>query len=338
MVSAVRSRPNHYETLGVTPAAGGDEIARAFAKEIGRPRAFGGVAEVSIAYATLRDPLKRRVYDSALGLGPEPDPPAAPRTATFIAASLRAPVNLQLRPETALAPSPKTELQHPPQLQAKPRLDPAPGGAGVARNAPDQRLADAEDGSIEWKRTAIALAGLIAAVGLFGAWAGWEAGNDMQSSEPDQAVKVALPPPSDVRPSVTAPAVPVRGLVQARVTRPKHRAAAAPPPERAPPTPAAAQPPPPEVAQSERNQPEESAAEPAAAETPPSASAAPANLPLSNRIIARTIERIGYACGKVASTSAVEGGGAFKVNCTSGNSYRASPVRGRFHFRRWGSH
>jgi hypothetical protein len=58
---------------------------------------------------------------------------------------------------------------------------------------------------------------------------------------------------------------------------------------------------------------------------------------LSNGFVARTIERIGYACGDVASTARVEGEapGVFKVTCTSGQSYRAAPVRGRYHFRRW---
>ena len=35
MVSSVRSRPNHYEVLGLSPAASQDEIAGAFAKAMG---------------------------------------------------------------------------------------------------------------------------------------------------------------------------------------------------------------------------------------------------------------------------------------------------------------
>src|SRR3954453_13022702 len=83
MVSAVRSRPTHYEMLGLAPTAPGEEIARAFATEIGmfRVRAIGGVAEVSIAYETLRDPVKRRAYDVSLGLAPEPEPEPEPRDA-----------------------------------------------------------------------------------------------------------------------------------------------------------------------------------------------------------------------------------------------------------------
>ena len=74
MVSSVRSRPNHYEVLGLSPAASQDEIAGAFAKAMGmfgtRPVALA--AQLSAAFETLRNPTKRRAYDSALGLRPEP--------------------------------------------------------------------------------------------------------------------------------------------------------------------------------------------------------------------------------------------------------------------------
>ena len=70
----------------------------------------------------------------------------------------------------------------------------------------------------------------------------------------------------------------------------------------------------------------------------PPVAATTTKIPLSNAVIARTIGRIGYACGQVASTSAVEGeAGVFKVICTSRHSYRAAPVRGRYRFRRLGS-
>ena len=59
-------------------------------------------------------------------------------------------------------------------------------------------------------------------------------------------------------------------------------------------------------------------------------------MPLSDALVARTISRIGYSCGKVASTTAVEGAsGVFKVTCTSGQSFKATPVGGRYRFRRW---
>ena len=57
---------------------------------------------------------------------------------------------------------------------------------------------------------------------------------------------------------------------------------------------------------------------------------------MATKLVARTIERIGYSCGQVASTSAVEGAaGVYKVTCTSGQTYRAAPVHGRYRFRRW---
>ena len=34
MGDTVRLRPNHYQTLGLTPAASGQEIAQAFAKQL----------------------------------------------------------------------------------------------------------------------------------------------------------------------------------------------------------------------------------------------------------------------------------------------------------------
>src|SRR3954468_1641440 len=112
MDSTVKARPNHYEVLGLAPTASAEEIAQAFAREISRPRAFGAIAGVSIAYETLRNPDKRCAYDVSIGLGPKPEPPlppfkpyaahalvatphlkaepvAEPRTAAFIAASLR---------------------------------------------------------------------------------------------------------------------------------------------------------------------------------------------------------------------------------------------------------
>src|SRR3954471_20616957 len=93
MVSAVKARPNHYEMLGLSPTATSDEIARAFAREIGmfRVRAMGGVAQVSIAYETLRDAAKRRAYDASLGLKPEPQP-APPAGPYFIGSTTVRPV------------------------------------------------------------------------------------------------------------------------------------------------------------------------------------------------------------------------------------------------------
>jgi hypothetical protein len=54
---------------------------------------------------------------------------------------------------------------------------------------------------------------------------------------------------------------------------------------------------------------------------------------MSKAAIAQTIGRIGYPCGRVASTSHILGN-VFKVTCTSGDSYRAAPINGRYRFKR----
>lgn len=216
MVSAVRSRPNHYETLGLAPTASDEEIARAFAREIGLfgPRAVAGVTELSIAFETLRDPAKRRAYDEALGLRREPRPAPAPMALRFgvhfdaVPAGPPGPPVRDTAPPPLAAPSPPL----PPEPAAEPRT--APFIAASLRRAPEpdraeppepaepeawrrpnpwtrgQRLyaagelhlEDAEDRPAEWARPAMIGGGLVAAVILLGAFAGWEAGND----EPQQ--------------------------------------------------------------------------------------------------------------------------------------------------------
>src|SRR4051812_47652040 len=172
MVSAVKARPNHYEMLGLSPTASSDEIARAFAREIGmfRVRAMGGVAQVSIAYETLRDAAKRRAYDASLGLTAEPEPevqsapaaapiapepsleaPAEPRTAAFIAGSLREPV------------------RQTPEPDPKPKFEPEVTEDRPGRRLQELRLADVEDRPIAWRRPAMIAGGLVAAVVFAGA-------------------------------------------------------------------------------------------------------------------------------------------------------------------------
>jgi len=340
MASTVKTRPNHYEVLGLTPTASSDEIARAFAMEISifRPHGFGGIAEVTVAYETLRNPARRRAYDSALGLNakrePEPahllsssgvggasflgrpgpfaepaEPPAKSETTPFIAAALR---------ELA-SPEPlrKTAEAATPQPQPQPRFE-------ALSTSEDPDLG--EEGSTPWKRIGIAAGGVALAVGILGAWAGWMTGNGAVP-QPDRAAKVALPPPTTFAvgdPAQAGAALPVE---QPRAARPKRPTLAAAPPERHRPA-------------SRLASLDEQLAEPVAAPADaPATEAAPvttaaASLPLSNGVIARTIARIGYPCGEVASTSAGASPGVFTVNCTSGHSYQAAPVRGRYHFRR----
>jgi hypothetical protein len=340
MDSTVRPRPSHYETLGLAPTASGDEIARAFAREISvtRPRAFGGLADVGVAYETLRNPVKRRAYDASLGLGSEPRPLYAPTTLRIAAQFISsAPGRRAERPVDALFKPPAPAIE--PRLQPEPEPRPAPPrpqtGDRILHRAEKVRLADAKDRPVEWKLPAIIIGATVAAVALLGALAGWQAGH-----EPPQAgVTAALPPPKPLPAAVLPPAPASRVADAPSPRRPRAAVATA----RARRTPARPRPIVPDEVlsdgtQFEPGQAEEQANAQAVVGSRPVETAAA--MPLPKAVIARTIERIGYACGQVASTSAAgdQSRGAFKVTCTSGQSYQATPVRGRYHFRRLGSH
>ena len=380
MESTVKSPPNHYEALGLTPAASEEDIARAFARELSplRPHGIGGLARVSLAYETLRDPAKRRAYDESIGIMPEPAPglwPAAGPDGWRVAAYARfgppggAVGDILPEPAPSLArpadPEPRPEVPTEPQAApfiaasppdpvaadarddraatlrpqpAHPRPRPAPQAAGdrALRTAMEERVFHLEDSAIEWKRPALIGGALFVSVALLGGWLGWESSNDVEAQPPQQALALAVPK----APSPDAASPPAAAAPSAAEARPERRAPAAAAKPRVAPT--APQPRPPEeqatqVAGGEQDRLEEIAAELAAADSAPVA-ATPAKLPLSNATVARTIGRIGYACGQVASTTAVEGGapGVFKVTCTSGDSYRAAPAGGRYRFRRWG--
>jgi hypothetical protein len=83
----------------------------------------------------------------------------------------------------------------------------------------------------------------------------------------------------------------------------------------------------------------ESPTDPLLPQSQPAAVPVAADLPLPKRVVARTIERIGYSCGSVVSSTAIEGEpGAYTVTCSSGQTYQASPVHGRYRFRRSRKH
>lgn len=76
---------NHYEVLGVSSAASGDEVRRAYLARArqhhpdtgGEPAAM---TEVNAAWTVLSDPVQRRSYDLALGVARLGDPPRRART------------------------------------------------------------------------------------------------------------------------------------------------------------------------------------------------------------------------------------------------------------------
>jgi hypothetical protein len=274
---------------------------------------------------------------------PEPEPPVNERLASIVA-SLR---ELAKAEKREAAPDPaREETREPPAEEAL--------AARIEQDL-EQLLAtswrDAESASrphglpSEWRRPAMAIGACVAAAVTIGALSGMS----LKRAEEQPVLNVALPPakPPRVAAVSTPPAVaepgaamteqPVRPEVAPTRSRHAVSAAAAAPPialeaDAGPPADSAPPQSQPDLASTDQNGAAPAAAEPVA--TQPVA----ASLPLSNSVIARTIERIGYACGAVASTVPVEGEGAgvFTVTCTSGQAYKATPLRGRYHFRRLG--
>lgn len=389
-MSTVRPRPNYYETLGITPAAASDEIAKAFAKatSVFRPHPFGGITEVCMAFETLRNPIKRRAYDVSIGLIPEPAPRAA-STAAREVASLPRPVSPypverteigtapspapQVKPaprpepsakhlagalppqpvgQTAQAPSPaslpKPELQTRAAIDEKPRLAPQIGG-DVSRQLSLEEQFAVEASPIDWKRigkSAGVVAGAACFLGVLAGW--WSAGDIAEPPQPAKAASLPAPPPDQAATSESPQPAPAPSVTEKMAYRPKRAAVAVARIDRAPALqqlgaeeeqPVAGQL---SDSQSRENQPKPSEFQPGTVEqdgpTDPLAPTIAASLPLPNKVVARTIERIGYSCGAVTSSSPVEGGapGVYKVTCASGQSYQAKPVNGRYRFRRWG--
>ncbi len=333
MASTVRSLSNHYETLRLTQAASGNEIVEAFAAQMRAARLrpdipVSRLAELSVAYETLRDPARRRAYDASLGLdraakpdAPSPLAPAESRVAAFIATSLREPAT-------------------PPQAQAV--ADPVPQPRAAAE--PEVVAAKAAGLLIDRRGSTVAAGAVgLAVLALALSLPQQNPDRIAAATEPAQAVTVGLPPAAPVQDYVVPPQPSPAAADQHKpvaATAPEAEAtlAATPEPEdtEQPPAPL------PSVEAATVETPADPLA-PSSDQASSTADAGPApiaatdaKLPLPTATIARTIERIGYACGSVASATAVDGAaGAFKITCSSGDSYRAAPVGGRYHFRRW---
>lgn len=349
-----------------------DAFARAMGMFGAHPLA--DAARIGAAFEVLRDPARRRAYDEALGLKAKPQPvfstyasqwsgtgfigsgwrperapapaasappavpaeevrrapeaPAEPRIASFIAESLRdiaRPAAAETAPEARPAPKLDPVPEAKPERIPPVHFDELPWARGEVEDAP--AIGDARP--IEWKRIGMVAGGLVLGAGLIGALAGSWVKDDVQT-QAEPAVSAELPA---AKPSVAAAPTAVEAVEpQAVQTQPQVRPA--PARRSVAPEPPAEQP----------------VVEAQAFEAPPAADVAEASaqlaadplapkpvaaaMPLPNAVVARTIERIGYACGEVASTSPMEGAGVFKVTCTSGQSYRAAPVNGRYRFKR----
>jgi protein TonB len=135
----VKSRRNHYETLGLKPGATDEEIAAAFATEsrkiiqnprVNEPDVREKARQVRTAHQTLRDPAKRAAYDASIGLGAKaqaeaPQAPGEPSVRPFVAAT---------------ADKPKAD----PAAPGDEHITPEPGDPGKARSAARARPARAE--------------------------------------------------------------------------------------------------------------------------------------------------------------------------------------------------
>ena len=382
MDNKVGARPDHYATLEVAPSASSDEIVQAFSSQMRSARVRPDIsvirlAQLSVAYETLRDPEKRRAYDDSLGLNAKPaiappiagatllerlnrvadvkpnfELPARPkvvtqgdaesRVAAFIAASVREPVK---RPE----PQPPTHFSPPPassppaESEARPRAPVTEEAPAIERRRPSigRREATLGAGAAGFAIVALALAVP-------------QAANPdriaARAAQPQAALTIPLPAVAAdqevavARPAATTPPAPPSSQAPHAVPAPTEGTAAPTPlDDQLAAEPLSAQPAEPPAVDSPSTQAAADTASVPAADAAPAdtaqVTAAKARLPLPGATIARTIQRIGYGCGSVISTSAVEGAdGVFKVTCSSGDSYRAAPVGGRYHFRRWVSH
>ena len=314
---------------------------------------------------------------NSIGLRREP-PPAPPRPYITNAVFMRptphyaSPVPTPA-PQAVVEPAPQAVVDPAPQAVVEPEpqavepepvtvaAEPAPpsfliaarlrdGDQGGPAESPFTRLMpkiamrespapDDEDAPLELNRTLAIAGSLILAVGLIGAWAGSQAGQDAQDANPTNAVTMRVPKAK----AAQAAAEPVEADVPLLASAPPPPLVRAPVVRRTAPAIAAAPDEPrPERSVAEQNQfARDSIAQatqelPVVTDSPASATVTAASMPLSDATVARTIQRIGYSCGKVASTSAGDGAGVFTVTCTSGQSFQARPVRGRYHFRRLG--
>ena len=364
MVSSVRSRPNHYETLGLSPSASQDEIADAFARKMGELRwhPVGSKAVICIAYETLRNAAKRREYDLSLGLISKTAPrqwgfAMTPQRWAFIAAEpAESGMVRGIEPHVAAEPvreiadeprvssfiaSSLRDLARPMDREPSPR-PPRPDPARVEREIEQiltAPVADEEESFTErrfgWAKPVLAVGGFILTAGLVGTLAGLSVTDNQAPAEPEPAATVGRPPVKQAVASTAAVAStdefqladqPVR--VAPRHDASRHRPSA--------------------WAQKQVRDIQSGdvasgqvatteLASDALADDPLAPQPAAAKMALPDKTVARTLDRVGYKCGEVASTAAVEGSsGAFKVTCTSGQTYHAKRVQGRYRFSRSG--
>lgn len=336
-----KARPTHYDLLGISPRATSEEIARAFASRGGiyQPHSFGGLAELCVAYETLKDPNKRTAYDASIGLKREQTPPSLAAGARWAAVAQAAkPAAPRERPVTPEQPPAAARPALPLGSASDSHVRPEPRiGRGDPPYAVLEHDLGVETRPVDWRKVGMALgAVVVAACGMGGLAGWWSASSISEAATPAKSVSLSIPvaEPQPTAPILDAAPAPASGLPIRQVERPK---AATPRLNSAERMPVA-----PEPSTTERTF-QEDPAQPSLVEQAdplsPAASASTASMPLPNKVIARTIQRIGYSCPSVSSIEPIDGeaDGVRKITCSSGQSYQASPVNGRYRFRRLGS-
>jgi len=209
MVGSVRSRPGHYEILGLIPSASDEEIRQAFANRMSLVAAHApaAAAQLCMAFETLRDPVRRHNYDRSIGLMHAPQllrwtvPATELHWTPFVAA---APVERAARK----APEPHVTERHEglPSIPALPALE-----TRQARGRP-QRAAEAEGGSFDWRRPATAVGGLVLVAALIGTIAGMSARDGEEAQAEPAAAATISPPRPHPAPVAVSPPVPIEAI------------------------------------------------------------------------------------------------------------------------------
>jgi hypothetical protein len=366
MATQAAQLSNHYDVLGLSPTASQEEISAAFERALGNfARPLASTLHIYQAFEVLRQPDKRRAYDRSIGVAPEPR-----QTQFLIPSQARAPFTVAARAsggsserqpepappvevaEPAVEPAPVIRFARPvpapepPVPASDPALDELVDSILAEGRAEKAALRNAERRPQDWRRLAIAAGALVVGAGIVGGVAGVSASGPAAE---EAALDTPLPAPSPYLAGST-PSAKRATDIDAPVETANRGVAATPrrtinplviPPEV-------------EAAMAARSRILPDAEENADAEAPPvtadplapeaattatassaSANIEPARLPLPKAAIARTIQKIGYPCGGVSSVAAVDAGGVFKVTCSSGHSYRAAPVGGRYRFKKW---
>ena len=374
MVNEVRSRPNHYELLGLTPAAESADIHRAF---VAKMSSFGAhsieeAAQFLVAYETLRDSEKRRSYDASLGLLAKPAPRewsiavTPPRWTPFM---VKVPTNQPPEPQVSLDRSrdvPDEPVIASPAVQSSANEPSVPEPAPISEAAPQrpaqraphedlesvlqhirdvgraerERMRHSKSAPSDWKRVGLALGGLLVGAAVLGTMAGLSVQDKSGAAqaEPARAPTLNRAPKQEM---VLDPSAPTSTAASAEPAAEELPQAMTPVLRRGHP-----------LFRERHSARQGMAQNAAAAESAPVQDAAPegaahspdpqldqgiaADLPVSTKLIARTIERIGYACGDVSSAAPAEGKaqGVYRITCSSGRTYQATPVSGRYHFRK----